>query len=118
MTAKLDYRWKLRDVMADQGMFATATLRPLLAERGITLSPSQVYRLVTERPARLSLPILMALLDILQCRMDDLIEPIARGQRIRNAGGQSTGPDSSQASSGVGIHRPSRARVVARTPKQ
>jgi len=77
MTARLDYRWHLRKVMADRGMFSTTDLIGPLAQRGITLSSSQVYRLVTERPERLSLKILMALLDILDCTMDDLIEPFA-----------------------------------------
>ena len=39
-------------------------IRPL-ADRGIRLSPSQVYRLVVQRPERLSLKVFMALLDIL-----------------------------------------------------
>src|SRR5258708_17911042 len=77
MTARLDYRWHLRKVMADRGMFSTTDLIGPLAEREITLSSSQVYRLVTERPERLSLKILMALLDLLDCAMDDLIEPAA-----------------------------------------
>jgi DNA-binding Xre family transcriptional regulator len=77
MSGKPDYRWHLRTVMAGRGMFATTDLIPLLAGRGITLSSSQVYRLVVERPERLSLKILMALLDILDCTMDDLIEPVA-----------------------------------------
>jgi len=38
-------------------------------QRGIHLSSSQVWRLVTERPERLSLKVLMALLDILDCAM-------------------------------------------------
>jgi hypothetical protein len=38
MGGKLDYRWHLRTVMADRGMFATTDLIPLLADRGITLS--------------------------------------------------------------------------------
>ena len=63
MTAKLDYRWHLRQVMAARGMFATTDLLAPLSQRGITLSSSQVYRLVTDRPERLSLKILMALLD-------------------------------------------------------
>ncbi|GAA3084575.1 hypothetical protein GCM10020000_83700 [Streptomyces olivoverticillatus] len=83
MTAKLDYRWHLRKVMADRGMFSTTDLIPPLAERGITLSTSQVYRLVVERPERLSLKILMALLDILDCRMDDLIEPITAAGTVK-----------------------------------
>src|SRR5258708_32538151 len=77
MTARLDYRWHLRKVMADRGMFSTTDLIGPLAEREITLSSSQVYRLVTERPERLSLEILMALLDLLDCAVDDLIGPAA-----------------------------------------
>jgi hypothetical protein len=46
MAAKLDYRWHLRKVMADRGMFATTDLIEPLARRSIGLSSSQVYRLV------------------------------------------------------------------------
>jgi DNA-binding Xre family transcriptional regulator len=72
----LDYGWRLRQVMAKRGMFSTTELRPLLAARGVDLSPSQVYRLVVDKPERLNLRTLMALLDILDCAMDDLIEPL------------------------------------------
>jgi DNA-binding Xre family transcriptional regulator len=75
MAGKLDYQWRLRHVMAEKGMFATTDLIEPLAQRGIHLSSSQVYRLVAERPERLSLKALMALLDILDCTMDELIEP-------------------------------------------
>ena len=61
-------------------MFATTDLIGPLAQRGIGLSSSQVYRLVVERPERLSLKVLMALLDILDCSMEDLIEPFAAGR--------------------------------------
>lgn len=101
MTRKLDYRWNLRQVMAAKGMFATTDLTPLLAQRDIELSSSQVYRLVVERPERLSLKILMALLDILNCSMEDLIEPIAVASSARKA------------KAGVGALRPKRARIVA-----
>ena len=107
MTARLDYRWHLRQVMASRGMFATTDLIGPLADREIRLSSSQVYRLVTERPERLSLKILMALLDILDCAMTDLIEPVpAAGQdskkKARAAGGET----------GVGSLRPRRARIT------
>ena len=105
MTARLDYRWHLRQVMAGRGMFATTDLIGPLAGRGIRLSSSQVYRLVTERPERLGLKILMALLDILDCDMTDLIEPVpAAGQekKARAAGGDA----------GVGGLRPKRARIA------
>jgi DNA-binding Xre family transcriptional regulator len=109
MTAKLDYAWKLREVMATRGLFQTTHLRPKLAERGIRLSDSQVYRLVTDKPERLNLKVLMALLDILGCRMDDLIEPAAvpaAKPRQKTAGGDD------DPGSGVGGFRPRRARIV------
>lgn len=72
---KLGYRWRLREVMAARGLWQTTDLAPLLAERGIVLSSTQVYRLVTQTPERLSLRILMALCDALECTSTDLIEP-------------------------------------------
>jgi DNA-binding Xre family transcriptional regulator len=106
MARKLDYRWNLRQVMASRGMFQTTDLAGPLAERGIRLSSSQVYRLVTERPERLSLKVLMALLDILGCSMEDLVEPVAAvtpGRKARAAGG---------GDAGVGGLRPKRARIT------
>ncbi len=105
MTAMLDYRWHLRRVMADRGMFATTDLIEPLAQRGIQLSSSQVYRLVAERPERLSLKILMALLDILDCSMGDLIEPAAQAGRPA-ARKKAAGSEAS-----VGDLRPKRARI-------
>jgi len=106
MTARLDYRWHLRQVMAARGKFSTTDLIEPLKARGITLSSSQVYRLVTERPERLSLKILMALLDILDCTIEDLIEPVAAADDTKKAsaaGGREPG---------VGSLRPRRARIT------
>ncbi len=89
MKRKLGYQWNLRVLLAQQGMFATTELVPLLAERGIELSAAQVYRLVVQTPERLSLRTLMALCDILDCGPSELIEPVAetanhgRGRRAR-----------------------------------
>ena len=105
MTRKLDYRWHLRQVMADRGMFATTDLLEPLAARGIRLSSSHVYRLVVERPERLSLKILMALLDILDCDMADLIEPVAVAGSARKTKASGGGQ-------GVGDLRPKRARIT------
>jgi DNA-binding Xre family transcriptional regulator len=105
MPAKLDYQWHLRQVMATRGMFSTTDLLGPLSDRGISLSSSQVYRLVVERPERLSLKILMALLDILDCDMADLIEPVAvagSARKTKVAGG----------GEGVGDLRPKRARIT------
>ena len=106
MAGKLDYRWHLRQVMAARDMFATTDLIEPLAQRGIHLSSSQVYRLVAERPERLSLKILMALCDILDCAMDELIEPITTATPSRKERA-ADGPDA-----GVGSLRPRRARIT------
>ncbi len=76
MSRTIGYRWHLRRLMAGQDMYATTQLGPLLAERGITLSREQVYRLVTGTPERLSLATLAALCDILGCQPGDLIEVV------------------------------------------
>lgn len=78
MTSNIGYVWHLRRLMADRGMFATTELVPLLAARGVVLSREQVYRLVTGTPERLNLAVLVALCDILDCRAEDLIEPVTR----------------------------------------
>ena len=111
MTARLDYRWHLRKIMADRGMFSTTDLIGPLAQRGITLSSSQVYRLVTERPERLSLKILMALLDILDCTMDDLIEPVAAASPARRPR-KAAAAGGAEDASGIGARRPKRARIT------
>jgi DNA-binding Xre family transcriptional regulator len=106
MTGKLDYRWNLRQVMASREMFQTTELLEPLAQRGIRLSSSQVYRLVVERPERLSLKVLMALLDILDCTMEELIEPIAVA---KPASGKRT---ASGEEASVGSLRLKRARIT------
>ena len=107
MARKLDYRWNLRQVMATRGMFQTTDLAGPLAERQVRLSSSQVYRLVTERPERLSLKVLMALLDILGCTMEELIEPAAAAKPARTA------RTASGEEPGVGDLRPRRARITS-----
>jgi DNA-binding Xre family transcriptional regulator len=103
MSKTIGYRWHLRRLMAEAGMFATTDLGPPLVERGITLSREQVYRLVTGVPERLSLATLAALCDILGCQPGDLIEPVkSRGGNARPR----------ERSSGQ-RPRPVRARVVS-----
>jgi DNA-binding Xre family transcriptional regulator len=83
---QLGYQWHLRMRMAEAGMFATTDLTPLLAERGVVLSAAQTYRLVTGTPERLSLRILMALCDILDCTPNDLIEPVTATKHNKATG--------------------------------
>jgi DNA-binding Xre family transcriptional regulator len=54
-------------------MHNSTDLAPRLRERGIDLSPSQVYRIVTQRPERVSLKLIAALCDIFNCGPEDLV---------------------------------------------
>ena len=71
--------------MAETGHVRHDALGPLLAERGITLSREQVYRLVTGVPERLSLATLAALCDILDCQPGDLIESVTQAAASKPA---------------------------------
>ena len=82
MIKRMGYDWHLRQVMAARGMFQTSDLVGPLVERGITLSREQVYRLVTQTPQRLSLDVLAALCDILECGPQDLIEVKAVREQV------------------------------------
>ena len=87
MTKKMGIRWQLRLRMAEKDLFQTSDLVPLLAERGISLSREQVFRLVTQAPQRLSMDTLAALCDILGCTPNDLIEVEVTGEQVRKAAG-------------------------------
>lgn len=98
-------QWRLRETMAARGLFTASDLAPLLAERGIDLSALQVWRLVTQTPERLSLPVLAALCDILEVTPAELITTRAENiapRRTADGGADITG---------LGELRPRRARL-------
>jgi DNA-binding Xre family transcriptional regulator len=81
----VDYEWRLRVLMAEHGMFKAIDLAPRLAEHGIRLSDSQVWRLVTGRPERLNLRLFMVLCEILDCEPGELVRRTdARDGRSKN----------------------------------
>lgn len=73
MPADVDYDWNLRLRLAEHGIYKSTDLRPLLAQRGVQLSDSQTWRLMTGRPERLNLHVLAVLCDLLNCTPNDLI---------------------------------------------
>lgn len=110
----LDYEWRLREIMATRGLFSTTKLIPLLNERGVHLSASQVYRLAVEKPERLNLQVLVALMDALDCTADELIGKIA----VPETRSRATGTDKNLAAE-KGLetlrekgHRPKRAGIL------
>jgi DNA-binding Xre family transcriptional regulator len=112
MNRKVDYAWRLAEIMAAHGMHNSTDLIPRLSERGIQLSRPQVYRIVHQRPERLSLQLLAALCDILGCGVEDLLTVTATDVRRKRA--TATAAKSSSAKV-VDINksvRPRRARVL------
>ena len=106
MVRKINFHWNLRQLMAAHDLWKTTDLIPLLAERGVSLSPAQVYRLVGDKPDRLSMKKLAALCDILSCTPADLIDPFVESSGRRLAAGETNivdvRPD----------YRPERAHIV------
>lgn len=72
---RIGYRWNLRKMMASRNLWKTTDLQPLLRSRGINLSDTQVYRLVTGIPERIPARTFAVLCDILDCTPNDLFEP-------------------------------------------
>ncbi|MDO3125564.1 putative transcriptional regulator [Mycobacteroides abscessus subsp. bolletii] len=110
MNRDVDYTWRLAELMAAQGMHNSTDLIPRLAERGIHLSRPQVYRVVHQRPERVSLQLMAALCDILGCGVQDLVTVTAADARKRKAASGTTPPPNVvELNKSV---RPRRARVV------
>lgn len=102
---EIDYEWKLRPLLGERGIHSYAELAPLLAQHGVTLSETQVWRLFTGKPERLNLHTLMVLCRILDCTPNDLITPVevpAKTARRATAAGETKG---------VGDLKPKRARI-------
>ena len=109
MTTTVAYHWHLRKVMNEHGMQSTTDLVPLLADRGVVMTSTQVYRIVVGQPERLNMAFLAALCDIFGCTPSDLIEPYvaSASQRGRRTGttGKATPPKSGSK------NRPTRATI-------
>ncbi len=109
MKREITYEWKLRELMARHRMTSSTDLIQPLRDRGITLGPSQVYRLVaTDQPERIAFKVLFALCDIFHCEVQDLAAwtaTDARTTRRKQAASDDSGiPD-------LRNYRPTRARV-------
>ena len=104
MKRQVSYQWRLREVMASHGMFTISDLVPLLVDRDINLSVSQVHRLATGTPERLSLPVLAALCDIFNCTPAELIATKAQSAVTRK-----TATDDGVVN--LNARRPTRARL-------
>lgn len=105
---EITYSWKLREIMAQRGVHTAKDLADLLHERGITLTPNAIWRIVTQEPERIAFKVLVALCDALDVSPNDLITyAVTDAKTLRkrsNATGQNL-PELRQ-------YRPVRARIV------
>lgn len=111
MKREVDYSWRLAELMAAHGMHNSTDLIPRLAERGIQLSRPQVYRVVHQRPERVSLQLMAALCDILGCGVEDLVTVTANDVRRRKTASGTTPPAPNVVELNKSV-RPRRARVI------
>ncbi|BBZ12071.1 helix-turn-helix domain-containing protein [Mycobacterium branderi] len=110
MKRRVDYAWRLSEIMAAHGMHNSTELIPRLAERGIQLSRPQVYRVVHQRPERVSLQMIAALCDIFGCGVEDLVTVTATDvRRKKAASATASAPNVVDLNKSV---RPRRARVI------
>ncbi|WP_345764773.1 helix-turn-helix domain-containing protein [Diaminobutyricibacter sp. McL0608] len=108
MIRRVEHGWRLRELMAARGMTTISDLIPHLADRGISLSDSQLYRLLSGTPERINLTLLGAILDTLDCSFEDLV-PVtvtATDSRTRATGTNDAAPLAR--TDGI---RPARARI-------
>lgn len=73
MRREVQYQWHARELMARMGMRNSRDLVEPLRERGITLSESQIYRIVSQTPERIAFKVLVALADIFRVEVNDLV---------------------------------------------
>ena len=65
--------WRLRVIMAERRIPTATGLGRLLAQAGHQITSSQLSRILDNRPDRINMALLEALLTVLQCSLDDLM---------------------------------------------
>jgi len=108
MRREVNYHWHVRELMARTGMRNSRDLVEPLRDRGITLSESQIYRIVAQDPERIAFKVLVALADIFRVEVNDLVTYTAtdtRAQRSKKVAGAASEVPLIEA------YRPIRARV-------
>lgn len=83
MRRQVEYQWRVRELMARHGMRNSRDLVEPLRERGITLSESQIYRLVSQEPERIAFKVLVALADIFRVEVNELLTYTATDTRAQ-----------------------------------
>jgi DNA-binding Xre family transcriptional regulator len=110
MRREIQYHWRVREFMARAGMKNSRDLVGPLRERGITLSESQIYRIVGQEPERISFKVLVALCDIFGIEAGDLITYTATDTRQSRSKAVNSPADVPL----LNAYRPVKARIISR----
>lgn len=105
---ELNYTWRVREIMARRRILTAKELAPLLHERGITLTPNAIWRIVSGEPERISFKMLVALCDVLDVTPNDLITYTAHDAKTTRR--KAAGDDGSVRD--LRDYRPVRARIL------
>ncbi|MGW5300728.1 helix-turn-helix domain-containing protein [Rhodococcus aetherivorans] len=108
MKREIHYHWRVRELMARAGMKNSRDLVAPLRDRGITLSESQIYRIVGQEPDRIAFKVLVALCDIFGVEAGDLITYTATDARQSRDKAANSPADVPL----LNAYRPVRARIV------
>jgi DNA-binding Xre family transcriptional regulator len=109
MRREIQYHWRVREHMARAGMRNSRDLVGPLRERGITLSESQIYRIVGQEPERIAFKVLVALCDIFGIEAGDLITYTATDTRQSRSKVANAAADVPL----LNAYRPVKARIVS-----
>lgn len=109
MKREIHYHWRIREFMARAGMKNSRELVGPLRDRGITLSESQIYRIVGQEPERISFNVLVALCDIFGIEAGDLITYTATDTRRARSKTVNSANDVPL----LNAYRPVKARIIS-----
>lgn len=109
MKRQIQYNFRVRELMVRAGMRNSRDLVEPLRDRGITLSESQIYRLVSQNPDRIAFQVLVSLCDIFGVEANELLTYTGTDVKTKQrpgAVGQTTDMPLLEA------YRPVRARIT------
>jgi DNA-binding Xre family transcriptional regulator len=75
MTRPVTYRWNLRHAMAAAKLDSCEVLADELQKLGVPASAQDIEHLMDEKPESINLSLMMGLLRVLNCSIEELIEP-------------------------------------------
>lgn len=76
----MSFKWKLKEKMAEKGIWRCTDLTKLLNAHGVKITSSMVTIIVDKMPERINTRVLDAICDILECTPSDILIHIPSGK--------------------------------------